>query len=161
MQKRWKLDQYLSYLSAPPLLCCCSSLWSPERWRQATRNGWTHRKKGGESQTGSLECGWSELWSDTFGHFTHTDTQTTWQTRRMDGRLPPRSTNQPGRQNQSSELRLLRWSFPRENPEKSQIEGRVCVAGELNLVLNRPIYAMVSNIYNKNHDPCLVLQLIG
>lgn len=107
---------------------------SVEPWKMETSNKeWVDAqgKGGGESQTGSLECGWSELWSDTFGHFTHTDTQTTWQTDRTDGRLPPRNTNQPGRQNQSSELWLLRWSFPQENPEKSQIEDRVCAAEKL------------------------------
>lgn len=29
MQRRWKMDKYLSYLSCPPLPCYCSSLWSP------------------------------------------------------------------------------------------------------------------------------------
>lgn len=33
-------DMYLSYLSAPPLLCCCSSQWNPvkdNRWTQWDR----------------------------------------------------------------------------------------------------------------------------
>lgn len=110
MQRRWKRDQYLSYLSAPPLLCCCSSLWSPERWRQATRNGWTH----------GLESGRSELWVDMFGHFTHTDTWTTWRTDRTGGRTAPSQEHKPARtpESEQQDAPVLRWPFVIVSPRK-------------------------------------------
>lgn len=160
MQKRWKLDQYLSYLSAPPLLCCCSSLWSPERWRQATRNGWTHRKKRGESQTGSLECGWGELWSDILLIRTHRqpDRQTGW----TDGSLPGAQTSQDARIRAGSCDCVKVIVSPRKSRKIPNRKKTECVQQKSsNLVLNRPIYAMVSNVYNKNHDPCSVLLLLG
>lgn len=116
MQRRWKLDQYLSYLSAPPLPCCCSSQWSPERRRQATRSGWTDRQRGGDSHTDGFECGWC-----------------VWTHRRRDGPTTPSQEHKPARTPVSERQRAVTrawvgqfnrsakslWSFPQENTEKN------------------------------------------
>lgn len=80
---------------------------SVEPWKMETSNKeWVDaQEKGGREPDGQLGM-WVEwalvghVW--TFYSYGHTDSLTD----RQDGRLPPRSTNQPGRQNQSSELRL-------------------------------------------------------
>lgn len=102
MQSRWRSDKYLSYLSSPPLLHCCSSLWSPVRQREFRPKPRTQHKQSGRKE-------------ETFGHGSDGRSSgnrfefvgETHQLQRhgvnsTDGWkgawLPPRSTNQAGQQ---------------------------------------------------------------
>lgn len=102
MQSRWKLDEYLSYLSSPPLPCYYSSLWSPakrkgsrkKKKKGTERGGKRSSKKHGErekkrnSKTKKLNL---HLW---WGLVT-LDTCPTWTHRQMDGWTPPSQEHKP------------------------------------------------------------------
>lgn len=122
MQRRRKLEQYLSYLSAPPLPCCCSSLWSPERRRQGV-GGRRDREEQTATRTGlnvgEASCGWTCL-----------DALLMWTHRRPDGQTTPSQEHKPARtpvseRQRASNRRLagptslqgLCW-FLQENTEK-------------------------------------------
>lgn len=105
MQRRRKLDQYLSYLSAPPLPCCCSSLWSPERRRQATRSGWTDGRRTRRKRRQPHGRVWMWVTWAAVGHV--------WTHRRPDGQTGRADDSLPGAQtSQDASIRAATQSQP-------------------------------------------------
>lgn len=152
MQRRWKLDQYLSYLSAPPLLCCCSSLWSPERQRQATRHGWTDGQKGGRQPDRRVRMGvtWAavgRVW--TLYSYGHADNLTD----RRDGRMTPSQEHKPASTPESEQRPVTVAQFNGSASLCDRFSNKIqkkktskCSRTAKNVVLNGLIHAVVINV---------------